>query len=107
MDRYGYPPSVREIGDAVGLTSTSSVHTPAPDPGAQGLPPARPEPAPARRCPQPGADRRHRRVGLRRRHRRAAFRAAGAGVRAAHRRHRRRWPDPGRAGRAGRVPAAA
>jgi repressor LexA len=26
VDRYGYPPSVREIGDAVGLTSTSSVH---------------------------------------------------------------------------------
>ncbi len=25
VDRYGYPPSVREIGDAVGLTSTSSV----------------------------------------------------------------------------------
>jgi repressor LexA len=24
--RFGYPPSVREIGDAVGLTSTSSVH---------------------------------------------------------------------------------
>jgi repressor LexA len=26
VDRFGYPPSVREIGDAVGLTSTSSVH---------------------------------------------------------------------------------
>ncbi|MBC3190896.1 transcriptional repressor LexA [Pseudonocardia sp. C8] len=26
VDQYGYPPSVREIGDAVGLTSTSSVH---------------------------------------------------------------------------------
>mgnify|MGYP001336410727 CR=1 FL=1 len=26
VDRYGYPPSVREIGDAVGLMSTSSVH---------------------------------------------------------------------------------
>ncbi|MEV1291625.1 transcriptional repressor LexA [Pseudonocardia sp. NPDC049635] len=26
VDRHGYPPSVREIGDAVGLTSTSSVH---------------------------------------------------------------------------------
>jgi len=26
VERYGYPPSVREIGDAVGLTSTSSVH---------------------------------------------------------------------------------
>lgn len=26
VDRYGYPPSVREIGEAVGLTSTSSVH---------------------------------------------------------------------------------
>jgi repressor LexA len=26
LDRFGYPPSVREIGDAVGLTSTSSVH---------------------------------------------------------------------------------
>lgn len=25
LDRYGYPPSVREIGDAVGLNSTSSV----------------------------------------------------------------------------------
>ncbi|NIJ11247.1 repressor LexA [Saccharomonospora amisosensis] len=25
VDRYGYPPSVREIGEAVGLTSTSSV----------------------------------------------------------------------------------
>ena len=25
VDKYGYPPSVREIGDAVGLTSTSSV----------------------------------------------------------------------------------
>ena len=27
VERFGYPPSVREIGDAVGLTSTSSVHT--------------------------------------------------------------------------------
>jgi hypothetical protein len=26
VDEYGYPPSVREIGDAVGLQSTSSVH---------------------------------------------------------------------------------
>jgi repressor LexA len=26
VERFGYPPSVREIGDAVGLTSTSSVH---------------------------------------------------------------------------------
>lgn len=26
VERYGYPPSVREIGDAVGLASTSSVH---------------------------------------------------------------------------------
>ncbi|SHK24027.1 SOS-response transcriptional repressor, LexA [Pseudonocardia thermophila] len=26
VNRFGYPPSVREIGDAVGLTSTSSVH---------------------------------------------------------------------------------
>jgi repressor LexA len=26
VDRFGYPPSVREIGDAVGLNSTSSVH---------------------------------------------------------------------------------
>ncbi|MQA09265.1 MAG: transcriptional repressor LexA [Pseudonocardiaceae bacterium] len=25
LDRFGYPPSVREIGDSVGLTSTSSV----------------------------------------------------------------------------------
>src|SRR5690606_12039559 len=25
VDKYGYPPSVREIGEAVGLTSTSSV----------------------------------------------------------------------------------
>ncbi|HZZ49799.1 MAG TPA: transcriptional repressor LexA [Pseudonocardia sp.] len=26
VERFGYPPSVREIGDAVGLNSTSSVH---------------------------------------------------------------------------------
>jgi len=26
VERFGYPPSVREIGDAVGLASTSSVH---------------------------------------------------------------------------------
>ncbi|MBW3661819.1 MAG: transcriptional repressor LexA [Actinobacteria bacterium] len=26
LDEYGYPPSVREIGDAVGLSSPSSVH---------------------------------------------------------------------------------
>jgi repressor LexA len=26
VDAHGYPPSVREIGDAVGLKSTSSVH---------------------------------------------------------------------------------
>lgn len=26
VDERGYPPSVREIGDGVGLTSTSSVH---------------------------------------------------------------------------------
>ncbi len=39
----GYPPSIREIGDAVGLTSTSSVaHQP--HPGAQRLPTPRPEP---------------------------------------------------------------
>ncbi|MDQ3151829.1 MAG: repressor LexA, partial [Actinomycetota bacterium] len=25
VERFGYPPSVREIGEAVGLTSTSSV----------------------------------------------------------------------------------
>lgn len=25
-DQHGYPPSIREIGEAVGLTSTSSVH---------------------------------------------------------------------------------
>ena len=27
VDEHGYPPSIREIGDAVGLTSTSSVHS--------------------------------------------------------------------------------
>jgi repressor LexA len=26
IDEHGYPPSVREIGDAVGLSSSSSVH---------------------------------------------------------------------------------
>ena len=26
LDEHGYPPSIREIGDAVGLSSTSSVH---------------------------------------------------------------------------------
>jgi repressor LexA len=25
-DQHGYPPTIREIGEAIGLTSTSSVH---------------------------------------------------------------------------------
>ena len=55
VERRGYPPSMREIGEAVGLTSprpaspTSSTTL-----RAQGLPAPRPEPAPRRRGPDPG-----------------------------------------------------
>ena len=69
VSERGYPPSMREIGEAVGLTSPSSVKHQLAVAGAQGLHPPRPEPpagdrgAPARRRRADG--RRHR---LRRRH---------------------------------------
>ena len=39
IERRGYPPSMREIGEAVGLTSPSSVAHQLASAGAQGLPP--------------------------------------------------------------------
>ena len=38
VDRRGYPPSMREIGDAVGLASPSQRLAPAQRPRHQGLP---------------------------------------------------------------------
>ena len=47
----GYPPSIREIGDAVGLTSTSSVAHQLRTLERKGLPAPRPEPPARRRRP--------------------------------------------------------
>src|ERR1700753_3634873 len=121
--RRGYPPSIREIGDAVGLRSTSSVayHLKAlekkgyvhRDPGRprtmELLPPesfapdmvvmdngpvlALCRPEPA--PPRARAGRGH-----------VRYPVSGAGLRAVGRSHRRRWPDPGQAADRGHVPAA-
>ena len=55
VERRGYPPSMREIGEAVGLTSTVVGRAPAGHARAQGLHPARPEPAARDRGAQPRA----------------------------------------------------
>ena len=55
MEIRGYPPSMREIGEAVGLTSSSSVAHQLQDAGGEGVPQARPErgPGPSRcSCPR-------------------------------------------------------
>ena len=58
IERRGYPPCIREIGEAVGLSSASSRRPPAVGAGEEGLPAARPQPAararrpPARRQPR-------------------------------------------------------
>ena len=49
MRNRGYPPSVREIGEAVGLTSPSTVHTHLATLQRLGLPPPRPHQAPGHR----------------------------------------------------------
>ena len=54
VERFGYPPSVREIGDAVGPDVHLVGAPPAADPGAQGLPAARPAPHPRGRRARPG-----------------------------------------------------
>nr|WP_284290664.1 hypothetical protein [Angustibacter aerolatus] len=109
VERRGYPPSMREIGEAAGLSSPSSVSHQPGRPGAQGVPAPRPAPAPrhrgglprrargAGRCAdgRPGAGRPHR-VGRR---------PSGAVVRAGGRAHRGGRPDPRRAGRRGGLPA--
>ena len=46
VERFGYPPSVREIGDAVGPDLHLVGAPPAADAGDEGLPAARPEPHP-------------------------------------------------------------
>ena len=51
MRDRGYPPSVREIGEAVGLTSPSTVHAHLATLQQPGLPAARPHQAPGHRGP--------------------------------------------------------
>ena len=54
VERRGYPPSVREIGDAVGPDLHLIGRPPTAHPGAQGLPAPRPEPHPRGRRARPG-----------------------------------------------------
>ena len=57
VERHGYPPSVREIGEAVGLVVAVQRRLPAQGAGEEGLPAPRPQPAarrgrpPAQRAP--------------------------------------------------------
>ena len=106
VQRRGYPPSMREIGEAVGLTSTSSVSHQLRTLQRKGFlrrDPNRPRAVEVR---VPGTtpvrtddgDVRGRGAGL--------HRAADARLRAAGRPHRRRRADPGRGVRRGRVHAA-
>ena len=99
----GYPPSIREIGDAVGLTSTSSVAHQLRTLERKGY--LRRDPNRPRAVDVRGADDHPR---LRRHHRRGGLRrATGADIRAGAGSHRRRRADSGRGGRRGRLPAAA
>ena len=69
IERRGYPPSVREIGEAVGLSSASSRRPPAVGAAEEGLAAARPQPSArprrpaARRQPRTRRCRRARRAG--------------------------------------------
>ena len=99
VERYGYPPSVREIGEAVGLVSPSSVAYQLKELERKGFlrrDPNRPRAVDVR----PPSELGRRRGGR-------ARRPPHPGLRAGARPDRRRWPDPRRAGRRGRLPAAA
>ena len=98
VERYGYPPSVREIGEAVGLVSPSSVAYQLKALETKGFlrrDPNRPRAVDVRSPSELVDD--------------ETLRSArpDPGVRAAGRPDRRRWPDPGRAGGGGLLPAAA
>ena len=102
MTSRGYPPSIREIGDAVGLTSTSSVAHQLRTLERKGYlrrDPNRPRAVDVRGAEDVADAAPHHRC-------RRLRRAAGADVRAGARPHRRRRTDPGRGGRRGRLPAA-
>ena len=108
VDDHGYPPTVREIGEAVGLASPSTVHAHLANLERAGLHPPRPDEATRARADRPRAPTRRARTRGRaappsalrrdRRRRPAARRAAGRGV------HRR--PRAALARRRGGVPAA-
>ena len=113
VQKRGYPPSMREIGEAVGLTSTSSVSLPAPHAAEEGvLAPGR-GPAAGRwrsACPghpavRPELGREHEDEGRPTCHRHG-HPVAGSDLRAAGRADRRGRADPGRAAGRGRLPAA-
>src|SRR3989454_3388169 len=56
VDEHGYPPTVREIGEAVGLASPSTVHAPLANPERAGLikrDPTKPRALELRRDPKP------------------------------------------------------
>ncbi|CAM5430617.1 transcriptional repressor LexA [Streptomyces tanashiensis] len=96
VQRRGYPPSMREIGQAVGLSSTSSVAHQLMALERKGFP--APGPAPPARVR--GARFRPSRLRAAHGHRRQARRL----LRPAGRPYRRRWPDPRRGVRRGRLP---
>ncbi len=102
VERKGYPPSMREIGEAVGLTSPSSVAHQLATLERKGYVRRDPNRPRAIEVMVPADP-----VGLRHRHDRVRRRPAYAVVRPGDRPDRRRRPDPGRAGRRGGLPAAA
>ena len=96
VERHGYPPSVREIGEAVGLVSPSSVAYQLKELEKKGFlrrDPNRPRAVDVR-APSEAID-----------DELSTGTAAHPGVRADARPDRRRWADPRRAGRGGRLPA--
>ena len=56
VDSHGYPPTVREIGEAVGLASPSTVHAHLANLERAGLPAARPDEAAGARAHEARAD---------------------------------------------------
>ena len=87
VDAHGYPPTVREIGEAVGLASPSTVHAHLANLERAGLAQARPDEAAGRRARRPRAPRDA--CGDARQ---AAARRSDRGRRAAARRAERRGP---------------
>ena len=103
VERRGYPPSMREIGEAVGLTSSSSVSHQLPPSSARASCAATPTGrAPSRSRPDAATVARRRTTAAAASHDRRdrqRRRPARRRLRPARRPHRRRRPDPGRAGR--------